>query len=153
MRVNATLTMQGKLPQHCNKVLSVSSNQNGLITANLPTDRVLNIYSLYGSLESNISLPGILMDATWTAEDHILCSVANDTSPPVGFENTNKNSTALVLLLSLSGDVIAQTPMTAPRALSTWYDDIVYLADLVSGVYRSTDGGRTWSHVFKMEDK
>jgi hypothetical protein len=145
-------TMQGQYRSGCCKVLSISSDQQRLI-AEYSQDPVLHIYALNGSLESKISLPGKLMDAMWTLEGHILCSVANDTGPLVGVENTNKNSTALVLLVSQSGDVIAQTPMTAPRALSTWYDDVVYLADLVSGVYRSTDGGRTWSHLFKMEDK
>jgi hypothetical protein len=153
MSATTTLTMHGQLPQHCIKVLSISSDQQRLIVDYLPADQVLQIYSLNGSLESKISLPGKLVDAMWTAEGHILCSVANDMGPLVGVENTNMNSTALVLLVSLSGDVIAHTPMTAPRALSTWYDDVVYLADLVSGVYRSMDGGRTWSHVFKTEDK
>jgi len=54
--------------------------------------------------------------------------------------------------MSRSGQVIAQTQMKYPRFLSVSTDDVIYLADLKSGVHQSTDDGVTWSHVFKSPD-
>ncbi len=52
-----------------------------------------------------------------------------------------------------SDDAIKWTQMTQPECLTrNFCDDVIYLADMKSGVYQSTDGGVTWSYVFKSPD-
>ncbi len=56
--------------------------------------------------------------------------------------------------MSQSGDVIAQQRMTNPySSISVCADDVIYLADYVSSVYKLTDGGVMWSHMFKSPDE
>jgi hypothetical protein len=50
------------------------------------------------------------------------------------------------------GDVIAQTKTFFPHRLSISTNEVICLADSATGVYQSTDGGVTWSHVFNIAD-
>ncbi len=52
--------------------------------------------------------------------------------------------------MSESGKVIAtHTHVVKPRHLSVSDDDIIYFADMETGVYQSTDDGVSWTLVFK----
>ena len=80
-----------------------------------------------------------LRDATWTPRGNIVYTT--------WFSNR-------VVVMSESGKVITtHTQMTEPRCLSVSYDDIIYLADLETGVYQSTDDGVSWSLVFKSTNR
>ena len=47
---------------------------------------------------------------------------------------------------------ITHTQISAPLDLSVSYDGIIYLADEKTGVYQSTNDGRTWTLAFKSAD-
>ena len=79
-----------------------------------------------------------LWDATWTPRGNIVYTTF---------------SSNRVVVMSESGKVITtHTQMTDPRYLSVSSDDIIYLADYMTGVYQSTDDGVSWSLVFKSTD-
>ena len=79
-----------------------------------------------------------LYDATWTPRGNIVYTTL--------FSNK-------VVVMSESGKVITtHIQMRDPRRLSVSNDDIIYLADLKTGLYQSTDDGVSWSLVFKPTD-
>ena len=99
----------------------------------------LFIYSREGRHLSTITINNNdkLWDTTWTPRGNIVYTT---------FSNK-------VVVMSESGKVITtHTQMTKPRYLSVSNDDIIYLADLETGVYQSTDDGVSWSLVFKSTD-
>ena len=57
-----------------------------------------------------------------------------------------------VVVITETGIAITQYQMTQPIRLSVSYDDIIYLADFLTGVYQSTDDGVSWSLVFNLTD-
>ena len=100
----------------------------------------LFIYSREGRHLSTISTNNndMLYDATWAPRGNIVYT-------------TNRSNK--VVVMSESGKVITMhTQMTEPRYLSVSSDDIIYLTDSKTGVYRSTDDGVSWSLVFKSTD-
>ena len=95
----------------------------------------LFIYNHEGHHLSTITIGDMdrLRDATWTPQGNIV------------FTNESKT----VVVISRSGEIINNfTQITDPQCLSVSNDGIIYLADLVKGVYKSTDGGVSWSFVF-----
>ena len=76
-----------------------------------------------------------LIDATWTPRGNIV------------YTTTNK-----VVLISDCGKLISYQKMINPACLSVSKDDIIYLADLQTGVHQSTDDGVSWRNVFKPDD-
>ena len=81
-----------------------------------------------------------LRDALWSPhEDNIVY--------------TAQNSNKVVVIMLNTGNAIAKTQMAYPQYLSASDDDLIYLADWITGVHRSTDGGRTWNFVFKSPDR
>ena len=79
-----------------------------------------------------------LCDATWTPRGNIVYTTLNSKK---------------VAVMSESGKIITTpTHMDEPRYLSVSSDDIIYLADMKTGVYQSTDDGVSWSLVFKSTD-
>ena len=103
----------------------------------------LFIYSREGRHLSTITINknDLLWDATWTPRGKIVYTTCN-------IHGSNK-----VVVISESGKVITtHTQMTRPQYLSVSSDDIIYLADYKTGVYQSTDGGVSWSLVFKSTD-
>ena len=99
----------------------------------------LFIYSREGRHLSTITTNNndTLWDATWTPRGNIVYTTFN----------------YKVVVMSESGKVITTyTQMTVPRCLSVSSDNIIYLADYMTGVYQSTDDGVSWSLVFKPTD-
>ena len=74
------------------------------------------------------------IDATWTLYGNIVYT-------------TSKSK--LVMLKTLSGELIAYTQMTNPQDISVSNDGVIYLADAKAGIYQSTDDGISWNLVFK----
>ena len=100
----------------------------------------LFIYSREGRHLSTITTNNNdwLFDATWTPRGNIMYTTYF----------CNK-----VVVVSESGKVITtHTQMTEPRYFSVSNDDIIYLADEMTGVYQSIDDGVSWSLVFKSTD-
>ena len=100
----------------------------------------LFIYSREGRHLSTVKINNSdeLFDATWTPRGNIVYTTC--------FNNK-------VVVMSESGKVITTlTQMTPPRCLSVSNDNIIYFADLKTGVYQSTDDGVSWSLVFKSTD-
>ena len=56
-------------------------------------------------------------------------------------------------VMSNSGKFIAHTIMLKPTYLSVSSDDFVYLADMIAGIYRSTDNGVNWYLVYELTEK
>lgn len=59
--------------------------------------------------------------------------------------------------MTATGDIIAQTQMSDPAYISISLSggnagNVIYVADLKTGVHQSKDDGVTWSHVFKSPD-
>jgi hypothetical protein len=74
-------------------------------------------------------------DAVWTREGNIVYTT---------------NNTKQVVVMTQTGEVKAQTPMTDPRHLTgSTHDDVIYLADYENGLQQSVDGGLTWATLFK----
>ena len=100
----------------------------------------LFIYSREGLNLSTITIneDENLLDATWTPRGKIVYSTYN---------------TSKVVVVAESGQVIIiHTQMAGPRCFSVSNNDIIYLADLMTGVYQSTDDGLSWSQVFNSSD-
>ena len=100
----------------------------------------LFIYSREGRHLSTITIrdDAKLWDATWTPCGNIVYTT----------QTSNE-----VVAMSESGKVITKhIQMKQPRCLSVSNDDIIYLADLETGVHQSTDDGVSWSLVFKSSD-
>ena len=100
----------------------------------------LFIYSREGRHLSTITTNNNdeLFDATWTPRGNIVYTTWRSKK---------------VVVMSESGKVITtHTQMTVPRFLSVSNDNIIYLADMETGVYQSTDDGVSWSLVFKSTD-
>ena len=102
----------------------------------------LFIYSREGHHFSTITINDndndMLWDASWT---------------PLGNIVYTKFSSNEIVIVSESGNVIAtHTEMISPQCLSVFNDDILYLAESMTGVYQSTDDGVSWSLVFKSTD-
>ena len=76
-----------------------------------------------------------LWDATWTPRGNIVY--------------TTYHSKKVVAMSEFGKVITTSTQMTLPRYLSVSSDDIIYLADMETGVYQSTDDGVSWSLVFK----
>ena len=58
----------------------------------------------------------------------------------------------LLSVITESGEVIVKTLMIKPQCLYISNDDIIYLADLVTGLLQSIDDGVTWNVVYKPTD-
>ena len=85
------------------------------------------------SVTINMDNNDALCDASWTPRGDIVYTTY---------------FTYKLVLISLSGKVnITHTHMVSPRYFSI-ADDIIYLADSITGVYQSIDGGLSWSLVF-----
>ncbi len=110
-------------------VLSVSSESQLLIIGS--AEKRLFIYNAGGNhvTSLNVSESHYLYDAVWTSRGRIVYPIY---AP-------SQNSAATVM--SVSGDVIARTRMTAPSCLSSANKDVVYLTEQLSktGVYQSLD--------------
>ena len=122
-----------------NEWVDILSVQNNKLLISCYQFSQLFIYSQDGLHLSTISTNGKdkLRDAAWTPGGNIVYTAYNN----------NK-----VVVLSESGEVIATSQLTAPRYLSVSNDDTIYLADMKTGVYQSTDDGVSWNLVFKSTD-
>ena len=101
----------------------------------------LLIYSCEGRYLSTITIDrdDTPWDAVWTFDGNIVLTTWV----------SNK-----VVLMSESGKVITtNTQMTRPLYLSVSNDYIIYIADLRTGVYQSTDNGVSWGLIFKSTDE
>ena len=56
-----------------------------------------------------------------------------------------------VVVVSVSGEIIANNKMADPKRISVSEDNSIYLADFEVGTYQSTDDGFTWTLVMKLE--
>lgn len=96
------------------------------------------VYDMAGCHLSTVAIPeGRLFDVTWTLSGHIVYTTCDNRQ---------------VVLMSHRGDFIAKTTLTDPRCFSVASDGVIYLADWLNGIFKSTDGGLTWSHVFKLPE-
>lgn len=115
-------------------ILSLASNQL-LIGTRFST--TLHVYRTSGAYVTSVTLPSneTIVDAQWTPRDHNIVCITQESSK--------------IVVMSVTGDVIAQTNSMLPCKFSVSVRDVIYLADSEAGVYRSTDDGMTWSHVFR----
>ena len=100
----------------------------------------LSIYSREGRHLTTITTKDndTLLDAAWTPQGNIIYTTAGQKE---------------VVVMSESGKIItSHTQMTFPQQLSVSTDNIIYLADSLTGVYQSTDGLVKWTLVFKPID-
>ena len=58
----------------------------------------------------------------------------------------------LLSVITESGEVIVKILMNLPQCIYVSKDDVIYLADLVTGLLQSIDDGVTWSVVYKPID-
>ena len=65
---------------------------------------------------------------------------------------TTMIKTPKVVLVSGNGQIVSSTEMSSPFCLYLSTDNIAYLAEYNKGIYQSTDGGLSWSHVFTSGD-
>ena len=125
------------------------TGNSSLIIISLFNDKVLVscknlsqlfIYNCKGHslLTITINNEDMLYDAAWTPRGNIVYTTWNSKK---------------VMVMSESRDIIACTQMAEPRHISVSYDDIIYLADDKTGVYRSVDDGVSWALLFKPQDK
>ena len=118
-------------------VLSIYNDKLLVSSSNLCE---IYVFSWEGSYLSTIKIEqnDELYDATWTPYGNIVYTTYNSKK---------------VVLISDSGDIITtHFNLTAPNRLSVSNDCVLYLADWKAGVYQSTDGGLSWSLVFKSKD-
>ncbi len=97
----------------------------------------LYVYSKNDSRMTTINLPrgdrgDWLYYSTWTRRGHIVCTYLGGN---------------VVVLMSRSGNVLAETNIISTLYLSVSTDDVIYVTSRVSGVHQSTDDGVTWSHL------
>jgi hypothetical protein len=79
-----------------------------------------------------------VIDAVWSPrEHHIVCTTVN---------------TQTTVVMSLSGDVVHQTQMIAPRYLSVSLDNEIYVTSTTNGIYYSTDNGTSWNILLSKRD-
>ena len=100
----------------------------------------LFIYSSQGHHVSTIKTISStrLYDASWTPRGNIIYT-------------STENSK--VTVLSESGKLIKLSSMGKPLCLSVSNDDIIYLADMATGIYESADDGISWKLVISLKDK
>ena len=108
--------------------------QDKLLIGCLSLSQLL-IYDCEGRYLFTIYIIGQPRDAIWTSNGSIVLTKFN--------YNT-------VVVISDSGKVITtHTQISNPGYFSASDDGIIYLADIMEGVYQSTDNGMSWGLVFK----
>lgn len=121
--------------ERCVDILSVSTSSELLVGCE--GWNPLCIYDADGKHVLTVDRPGFLLNATWTPRGNIMCKMGNNLG-----RYTN------ILTIRRSGDVVVETDMKDAQRFSVSADNIIYLACGTLGVYKSTDDGVTWSHVF-----
>ena len=58
-----------------------------------------------------------------------------------------------IIIMSENGLVINSTTMSDPHHISFSNDGFLYLTDFETGVYQSTDDGRSWRHIFRASNE
>ena len=119
-----------------NDVTMISAHKDKLLVSSWGSSQ-LYIYTLDGRYISTISVPGMLFDVTWTPRGDIACTIRHNHK---------------VIILSQGGTIITQTEMTNPQCLSVSTNDVMHLADWQNGVYKSANGGASWSRVFQSRE-
>ena len=117
--------------------VSVLSVFNGKLLVGADNRPLLYICSREGHYLSAIANTDndVLYDVTWT---------------PLGNIVYTTWSSHKVVVMSESGKVITRhTEKISLACLSVSHDDIIYLADIKTGVHQSTNDGFSWSFVFK----
>ena len=95
-------------------------------------------YTLNGNYLSNIPIKiKIPIEAIWTPRGNIV------------YTTTANNAVVRILV---SGTVTARTKMSFPMGLSVSDDNIIYLADMETGIHQSMDDGASWSNIFNPND-
>jgi hypothetical protein len=102
-------------------------------------DKRLHVYSADYSHMMSINLcdDDTLGNAVWTPRGHIMYAAYN---------------TEKVVVMTRTGEVIAQTKNPAGLRFYVSPEDVIYLASFDRDVYQSTDDGATWTHVFEVAD-
>lgn len=102
-------------------------------------EKQLHVYSAEYSHVTSINLcdDETLGDAVWTLRGHIMYSALS-----------NKK----VVVMTCSGEVIAQTKNPAGLGCYISPEDVIYLASFDRVVCQSTDDGASWTHVFEVAD-
>ena len=120
------------------KAVSILSVLNDHILVGHESFAQFFIYSLEGRLISSVTISAseTAFDAKWTSQGDIVYTT-----------NSKK-----VVLISNSSEIISQTVMKNPHYLSVSYDNKIYLADYVLGIYQSVDGGVSWNFFFRQHD-
>ncbi len=97
------------------------------------SDAKFHIYSTAGDHVTSmlISKEEKISDVMWTPQGNIVFAAKTK-----------------VTTVAMSGDVVGQTIMSATGLLSVSNDNVIYIADRYTGMYKSTNDGVTWSHVF-----
>jgi hypothetical protein len=120
------------------QVVSVSSE--GKILAYVWGSCDIHVYEADGSAKKTISLPrdsSVLCDAAFTSNGNIVCSLYDDK----------------VVVMSKSGELISAVRVSDGRHLSVCSDGTIYVADRLTGVHQSTNGGKHFSREFTSHDK
>ena len=126
-------------PTHYSKIPSVeilSVFNSKLLISRIDFSQLF-IYSHEGRHVSTITIEADerLWDASWTPRGNVVYAT-----------RSNK-----VAVMSASGKVFntTQKQMIEPRHFSISNDDIIYLCDIMEGLYQSTDDGFSWNLVFR----
>ena len=116
------------------RIRAISTFKNKLLFGQSDVAQLF-IYSNNGRYISNITLNDTdgLSYATWTPSGKIIYST---------------EYSAKVVVMSEQGKTFVSSQMTNPRFISVANNNIIYLADLITGVHQSSDEGATWSLVF-----
>jgi hypothetical protein len=110
------------------------SNEGQLVVGQVSNSQ-LHVYSADCRFETSITLASIyaVTGAVWTRQGNILYS---------------RFDSDIVVTVSKTGDVIQQSNVSQPTALSVSTDGVIYLISGHTIFYQSADDGLTWSHLF-----
>jgi hypothetical protein len=114
-------------------------SNEGLLLVDQLGNSQLQVYSANFFFITSITLASIhtVTGAVWTRQGNILYS---------------RFDSGIVVTMSQSGDVIQQSNVSQPTALSVSTDGVIYIVSGLTSVYQSTDDGLTWSHMFIVSD-
>lgn len=121
--------------------LSVSSDDK--LLSGRRADSLLHVYATDGNHVLSIDLPGMLVDAVWAPYNgSIICTI-----------RSHYSQTRNVLVMSVTGHIVAGNIMVSPEYLSVSSDNVIYLTDSTDGIFQSTDSGMTWNQVIKLSNQ
>ena len=136
---SATLLRCFNIDKCKDKTIYILSVFNGKVLASKYNCPELFIYNERDNRSSTIMIDVIdgMFDAVWT---------------PLGNIAYTTFKSGKVAVITEIGQVSTQYQLKKPIRLSVSYDNVIYVADFLAGVYQSTDDAMSWSLVFNLTD-